>query len=143
MLPAARTRAAVRRTGCGRQLFYDASHCAKVASHVNYFFLEIMPSLKCGVTIHSHDIFPPKEYLADWVFDRGQTWNEQYVLQAFFMNNPRYQILIPNRFLYRRCADMLYGFSDAFNRRMAPVSGSKKCELPPMMTRCSYGAGRS
>jgi predicted O-methyltransferase YrrM len=88
----------------GDIFFYDGSHCAKVGSDVTHFFFEILPRLKSGVIVHLHDIFLPNEYPEDWVFDRAQTWNEQYVLQAFLMNNPRYRILIANRFLFRRRA---------------------------------------
>lgn len=91
----------------GNVLFYDGSHCARVASDVNHLFFEILPRLKSGVLIHLHDIFLPNEYPEDWIFDRGQTWNEQYVLQAFLMNNSSYRIVIANRYLYRRCASKL------------------------------------
>ena len=80
----------------GDFLFYDGSHCAKVASDVNWFFFRVLPRLRAGVLIHLHDIFFPQEYPEPWIFDRGQTWNEQYVLQAFLMNNPRYRVEICN-----------------------------------------------
>lgn len=103
----------------GDILFYDGSHCAKVGSDVTHFFFEILPRLKPGVLIHLHDIFMPNEYPEMWIFERGQTWNEQYVLQAFLMNNPRYRILIANRFLYRRCAAEL----DALYQGVQPSPG--------------------
>jgi predicted O-methyltransferase YrrM len=87
------------RLEAGDFLFYDGSHCAKAASDVNYFFFKILPRLKPGVIIHLHDIFLPEEYPESWIFERGQTWNEQYLLQAFLMNNSAYSILIANRFL--------------------------------------------
>ncbi len=86
----------------GDVLFYDGSHCAKVGSDVNWFFFKILPRLKPGVIIHLHDIFLPKEYPPHWIFERGQTWNEQYVLRAFLMNNAAYQILVANHFLFLR-----------------------------------------
>jgi hypothetical protein len=95
----------------GDFLFYDGSHCAKVCSDVNWFFFRILPRLKPGVIIHLHDIFLPEEYPASWIFERGQTWNEQHLLQAFLMNNSAYAILIANRFLYhhrRAELDALY-----------------------------------
>ena len=84
----------------GDILFYDGSHCSKVASDVNWFFFEILPKLAPGVIIHIHDIFLPGDYPDLWIFDRGQTWNEQYVLQAFLMNNSDYKILIANAYLF-------------------------------------------
>lgn len=84
----------------GDTLFYDGSHCSKTASDVNWFFFEVLPRVKPGVLIHIHDIFFPEDYPKDWIFDRGQTWNEQYVLQAFLMNNPRYEVEIANRAMW-------------------------------------------
>ena len=90
--------------------FYDGSHCAKVASDVNWFFFEVLPRLAPGVIIHIHDIFLPDDYPDLWIFERGQTWNEQYLLQAFLMNNTDYKILIANRFLYKTNAKALEEF---------------------------------
>ena len=85
--------------GSGDILFYDGSHCSKVASDVNWLFFRVLPRLKAGVLIHLHDIFFPRDYPEAWIFDRGQTWNEQYILQAFLMDNPRYQVEICNSHL--------------------------------------------
>ena len=81
--------------------FYDGSHCSKAASDVNWFFFEVLPRLAPGVIIHIHDIFLPDDYPDLWIFERGQTWNEQYLLQAFLMNNNDYKILIANAFLFK------------------------------------------
>ncbi len=93
--------------GDGDVLFYDGSHCAKVASDVNWFFFRVLPRLRRGVLIHIHDIMLPKDYHEEWVFKRGQTWNEQYLLQAFLMHNDTYQIEIANSYLCFRHADTL------------------------------------
>ncbi len=108
------------RLEAGDVLFYDGSHCAKVGSDVNWFFFRILPRLKPGVIIHLHDISLPHEYPPPWIFERGQTWNEQYVLHAFLMHNTAYRILIANRHLYLHRArelEELYG-------RRRPVWGS-------------------
>jgi hypothetical protein len=89
------------RLDTGDVLFYDGSHCAKVASDVTWFFFQVLPRLKPGVLIHLHDIFLPEDYPQEWLFERGQTWNEQYVLQAFLMHNTAYRIVIANRYLFR------------------------------------------
>ncbi|MCU0623387.1 MAG: class I SAM-dependent methyltransferase [Gemmatimonadaceae bacterium] len=86
--------------GPGDILFYDGSHCAKVASDVNWFFFRVLPRVRPGVLIHLHDISLPQEYPDPWIFERGQTWNEQYVLQAFLMHNRAYEIELANRYLY-------------------------------------------
>lgn len=93
----------------GDVLFYDGSHCSKAASDVNFFFFEVLPRVQSGVLIHFHDIFLPDDYPEEWIFHRGQTWNEQYLLQAFLMNNDRYRVLIANRWLFRRSRDLLDG----------------------------------
>lgn len=76
--------------------FYDGSHVARVASDVVWFFSEVIPRLRPGVLVHLHDIFWPNDYPDGWVLDRAQTWNEQYVLQAFLMYNDRFQPVICN-----------------------------------------------
>jgi len=67
--------------------------------------------LKPGVLVHIHDIFWPADYPDEWIFERGQTWNEQYVAQAFLMYNNTFEPLFCNAALrhYRRAAlDELY-----------------------------------
>lgn len=103
----------------GDVCFYDGSHCSKAASDVNWFFFEILPRLAPGVIIHIHDIFLPSDYPDTWIFERGQTWNEQYLLQAFLMNNHDYQILIANAFLCKANKKAL----DEFYRGVRPISG--------------------
>jgi predicted O-methyltransferase YrrM len=105
--------------GDGDMLFYDGSHCSKVASDVNWLFFRVLPRLTAGVLIHVHDIFFPGEYPEPWIFERGQTWNEQYVLQAFLMGNPQYQVEICNSHIcHHRSADL-----EALYRGVAPHWG--------------------
>lgn len=99
--------AIVDRLEPGDVLFYDGSHCAKVASDVNWFFFRVLPRVRPGVLIHLHDIFLPDDYPEEWIFDRGQTWNEQYLLQAFLMHNDAYRIVIANRYLFRLRGEQL------------------------------------
>ncbi len=80
----------------GDVLFYDGSHVARVASDVNWFFFEVLPRTAPGVVIHVHDIFWPADYPETWIFERGQTWNEQYVLQAFLMYNRDFELILAN-----------------------------------------------
>lgn len=91
----------------GDVLFYDGSHCAKAGSDVTWFFFRILPRLRPGVIIHLHDIHLPEDYSDDVIFERGQTWNEQYVLQAFLMHNPAYSVLLANRYLFHRQPESL------------------------------------
>jgi Methyltransferase domain len=82
--------------GAGDVCFYDGSHVARAGSDVVWLFFEVLPRLKPGVLVHLHDIFWPSDYPDEWIFERGQTWNEQYLLQAFLMYNPAFEPLICN-----------------------------------------------
>lgn len=95
----------------GDILFYDGSHCSKAGSDVNWFFFRVLPILRANVLVHIHDIFFPWDYPREWIFDRQQSWNEQYLLQAFLMHNEAYRVLIANRYLWchqRELLDKLY-----------------------------------
>lgn len=78
--------------------FFDSSHVSKVGSEVHDIFFKILPILKPGVIIHFHDVFFPFEYPLGWVED-GIYWNEAYLLRAFLMNNPNYEILYWNNYM--------------------------------------------
>jgi len=82
--------------GEGDVCFYDGSHVARAGSDVVWFFAEVIPRLAPGVIVHLHDIFWPSDYPDPWIFERGQTWNEQYVLQAFLMYNREFEPLLSN-----------------------------------------------
>ena len=56
-------------------------------------YLEVLPLLNRGVLVHIHDIFTPKEYLSEWMFDGKVFWNEQYLLEAFLSFNSSFRIL--------------------------------------------------
>lgn len=81
----------------GDVLFIDSTHVLKIDSDVSYLYLEVVPRLKNGVVIHSHDIpFPynipyPAEFhimSKPWpVF-----WNEAMVVQLFLSHNKDYKI---------------------------------------------------
>jgi predicted O-methyltransferase YrrM len=79
------------RLGAGDILFIDSTHVVKAGADVNHLFFEVLPSLAAGVVIHIHDIFFPFEYPAPWVHE-GRAWQETYLLRAFLMYNPAFQI---------------------------------------------------
>lgn len=77
-----------------------------------WFFFEVLPRLKPGVLVQIHDIFWPSDYPDEWIFERGQTWNEQYVLQAFLMYNEAFEVVACNSMLFqlrRDAIEELYG----------------------------------
>lgn len=95
--------------------FYDGSHVAKPGSDVVWFFSEVLPRLKPGVLVHLHDIFWPNDYPDEWIVERGQTWNEQYMLQGFLMYNSDFRPLVANSMVfhdfYERLTELFAGLS--------------------------------
>lgn len=84
----------------GDVLFIDTSHASKIGSDVNHVFFHILPLLKPGVYLHFHDVWYPFEYPKDWLY-RGMFWNEAYLLRAFLMYNPGYEIVMFNNYVLR------------------------------------------
>ena len=93
-------------------LFIDSSHVSKVGSDVNFLYLEVLPILKPGVLIHVHDIFLPHEYPRTWLEQKLLFWNEQYLLNAFLINNKNFEALIGNYFLHLKYHEKLKDFCD-------------------------------
>lgn len=75
----------------GDVLFIDSTHVAKHGSDVNYLVLEVLPRLRPGVHVHVHDVAYPFEYPKEWLLE-GRAWNEAYLLRAFLVDNPHWQI---------------------------------------------------
>jgi len=74
-------------------LFIDSSHIIRPQGDVLFEFLEILPQLNRGVIVHIHDIFTPKDYLDEFIFNFRYLWNEQYLLEAFLSNNHDFRII--------------------------------------------------
>lgn len=81
----------------GDVLFIDSSHALKIDSDVAYLFLEVVPRLKAGVTIHIHDVpfpfntpFPANT----WLFGERWPvyWNEAMVVQTFLAFNQAFEV---------------------------------------------------
>ena len=72
----------------GDVLFVDTTHTVKLDSDVNRIVLDVLPALAPGVLVHVHDIFLPYEYPRRWLEESGFFWAEQYLLQAFLVDNP-------------------------------------------------------
>jgi hypothetical protein len=77
-------------------LFIDSSHQVKIGNDVVFLYLEVLPILKPGVIVHIHDIGLPKEYPKAYFLNEAfrVSWNEQYLLQAFLINNSKYRVLL-------------------------------------------------
>lgn len=66
-------------------LFIDSTHTVKESSDCTYLYLKVLPRLKKGVLIHSHDIFLPEPMPLAWALQHQVYWNEQYLLQALLL----------------------------------------------------------
>ena len=73
-------------------LFIDSSHVLKSGGDLVMEFLQILPRLKSGVIIHIHDICYPFQYYPEWV-SKGLPYGEAFLLHAFLIDNPNYEIL--------------------------------------------------
>ncbi len=87
--------------------FIDSSHVIRPQGDVLFEYLELAPSLNVGVVVHIHDIFSPKNYLAEWLQDDVRFWNEQYLLEAFLSHNNSWEIIGALNFLRRKHYDEL------------------------------------
>jgi hypothetical protein len=95
--------------GAGDVLFIDSSHVSKTGSDVNLLILDVLPRLAPGVHVHFHDIFIPAEYPRHWI-ERGFSWNEQYLLQAFLSFNNSFEIVYGSAIARELHPDALAGF---------------------------------
>lgn len=80
-------------------VFIDSSHIIRPQGDVLHECFDILPTLNAGVIIHVHDIFSPRDYPHEWVFDVVRLWNEQYLLEAFLMFNREFKVLAALNFL--------------------------------------------
>jgi Methyltransferase domain len=80
-------------------LFIDSSHVIRPRGDVLREILQIIPSLNKGVIVHLHDIFSPRDYLAEWIYRDIKFWNEQYLLEAFLTSNKEWEIIAALNFL--------------------------------------------
>ena len=88
-------------------LFIDSSHIIRPQGDVLFEYLELLPIIKPGVLIHIHDIFSPKDYLAEWIESDVCFWNEQYLLEAFLSYNSEFKIVGALNFLRHHYPDEL------------------------------------
>ena len=80
-------------------LFIDSSHMIRPQGDVLCEYLEILPLLSSGVLVHIHDIFTPRDYIAEWIVTGARFWNEQYLLEAFLSFNDEYKVIGALNFL--------------------------------------------
>ena len=78
--------------GAGAIGGYFGGRLAAAGSDVTFLVLEVLPRLAPGVLVHFHDIFLPHEYPRLWL-ERGMYLAEQYLVHAFLVDNPTYEIV--------------------------------------------------
>ena len=108
--------------GDGDILFIDSSHMIRPQGDVLYEYLELLPTLSKGVIVHVHDIFSPKDYPEKWVIDEVRFWNEQYLLEAFLINNSSWKITGALNFLYHNHYEELKDKCPRLNHHREPGS---------------------
>ena len=97
-------------------LFIDSSHVLKIGSDVQYEYLEILPRLRKGVLVHSHDIFLPSEYPKEWVIKNRIFWTEQYLLQAFMAFNDSFEVVLAASYVHARHPEWLESAFSSYSR---------------------------
>lgn len=103
-------------------LFIDSSHIIRPGGDVLFEYLELLPSLNKGVIVHIHDIFTPNDYPKRWLVEEVKFWNEQYLLEAFLMNNPQWKILGALNFLKHKYFEDLVRIAPGLTRETEPAS---------------------
>ncbi|HLO61175.1 MAG TPA: class I SAM-dependent methyltransferase [Bacteroidales bacterium] len=72
-------------------LFIDSSHIIRPQGDVLFEYFSLLPELNPGVFVHIHDIFTPRDYPEEWIYDHC-LWNEQYLVEALLMYNKDFRI---------------------------------------------------
>jgi predicted O-methyltransferase YrrM len=104
-------------------LFIDSSHMIRPQGDVLFEFLEVLPILKPGTIIHIHDIFTPKDYRDEWIYNHT-LWNEQYLLEAFLQFNNSFRIFGALNYLTHHYRKELAEKCPVFENQPAQEPGS-------------------
>ncbi|WP_320671702.1 class I SAM-dependent methyltransferase [Patulibacter defluvii] len=105
--------------GAGDVLFVDTTHVVTTGGDVVRIVLEVLPRLAPGVLVHVHDILLPYEYHRMW-FESGWYWNEQYLLHAFLVGNPEWELVLANHHLHREHEPRLRAVTAAYEPAKQP-----------------------
>lgn len=93
--------------------FIDSTHTVKTGSDCLYLYLKVMPQVRTEVVCHSHDIFLPYAMPAKWALEMNIFWTEQYLLQAYLLDNPKARVLFGSNYLARKapqaCVEFMQG----------------------------------
>lgn len=103
----------------GDVLFVDTTHTVKEGGDVNRIVLDVLPLLAPGVMVHFHDIFLPYPYSRAHLED-AHFWSEQYLLQAFLIGNPGWEVLVGGQAVARTYPDRLRAAIPSFAPGVSP-----------------------
>ena len=82
--------------------FIDSTHTVKIGSDCLYIYLKIMPQVTSTVMCHSHDVFLPYPMPAQLALEKNIFWTEQYLLQAYLLDNPKVRIKFGSAYVYHQ-----------------------------------------
>lgn len=82
----------------GDMLFIDSTHTVKHDSDVLHIYLRILPEIRKSITVHAHDIYLPGTLPVNMLREHQAYWNEQYLLYAYMLENPRVRTLFSSRY---------------------------------------------
>ena len=107
----------------GDILFIDSSHIIRPQGDVLMEYLEILPLIKSGVLVHIHDIFTPRDYMDEWLYnDPVHFWNEQYLLEAFLTCNDKYRVLLAANYMFHKNYGLMSKRCPMLNEKREPGS---------------------
>ena len=113
-------------------LFIDSSHVAKPGSDVEFLFFEVLPRVAPGVLVHIRHIFLPRGYNHHYYIDQQRHWNENYLLGALLLENPRWQVEIANAFIAG------FGQSAELDALVAALAGGR-ADIQAALAPCAGG----
>lgn len=80
-------------------LFIDSSHVIRTGGDVTYLFLQVLPRLASGVIVHVHDVYLPFDYPKKLVVEQHMFWTEQYLLQAYLIENRNAEVMFGSNYM--------------------------------------------
>ena len=102
-------------------LFVDSTHTVKMGSDCLFLHLKVIPSVAAGVVVHVHDVFLPGPMPSAWLIENSLYWCEQYLLQAYLLDNPKVKVLFGSQYHLVKNRELLDAFMDG---RSASGGGS-------------------
>ena len=105
----------------GDMLFIDSTHTVKHNSDCLHIYLRILPYIRNNIFVHAHDIYLPGPLPIHTMRDHQVYWNEQYILYAYMIDNPRTKVLYSSAYHHQANLDLLAAF---MHNRFTPGGGS-------------------